>query len=461
MRTLILGAGPAGLAAADALCAAGHPAVVLERAAVVGGLSRTVERDGYRFDVGGHRFFTRYARVEALWHELLGTELRERPRLSRILYRGRLYPYPLQILPTLRNLGVVETARCTTSYLRARARRREALTFQDWVSQRFGRRLFDLFFRTYTEKVWGIGCDQISADWAAQRIKNLSLGKAMRNAVLGGRDVTSLIDRFWYPRLGPGQMWEALAHRVEQRGGEVRRGTTVVGIRRDGKRVVGVTVQSEAGQHELDADHVISSIPLTILVQSMVPPAPHEVLAAASSLRFRHLIAVCLVVEGTELFPDNWVYVHDPELRVARIQNQGNWSPELVPEPGRSGLSLEYFASDGDALWTASDDDLIALAQRELAQTGLCDPEVVRGFVIRAPRAYPVYGTGYEAPLRTVSSWVQQLDGLDAIGRYGMFKYNNSDHSVLTAMLTVDNLLGRSSHDVWSVNSDEQYHEER
>ena len=464
MNTLILGAGPAGLAAGWELARRGRPARVLEAAPQVGGLSRTVWRNGYGFDIGGHRFFTRVQRVQALWDAVLPEDFLVRPRMSRILYRGRYFSYPLDPVNALRHLGPVEAARCLTSFGAAQLRPRgDERTFEEWVSNRFGDRLFDIFFRTYTEKVWGIPCDRISAAWAAQRIKNLSLGGAVKSALglTPAGKVTSLIEEFHYPRRGPGQMYEAMADAQVQAGGAVELRQRVTSVQVAGGRVRGVRVVGADGvARDLPADAVLSSIPLTVLVQILDPPPPPEVLEAARALRFRHLLTINLVVEGEGLFPDTWVYVHSPELKVGRVQNFGNWSPGLVPEPGRSSLGLEYFTEDGDPLWTATDRELIALGLRELRATGLCDVELVNAFVVRAPRAYPIYELGHEAPLELVRRHVQQIGGLQVMGRYGMFKYNNADHSILTALLAVDNLVDGAGHDLWAVNADETYLEE-
>jgi protoporphyrinogen oxidase len=306
-------------------------------------------------------------------------------------------------------------------------------------------------------------CAEISADWAAQRIKNLSLGRAVRAALLGdqGQQVTSLVEQFLYPRLGPGQMFEGLARRVVQRGGELRLRCRALGVEVEGSAVRALRYADEAGQvQRVACSALFSSIPLTSLVLGLDPAPPTEVQAAARALRFRHMISVNLMVEGEGLFPDNWVYVHSPELKVGRIQNYGNWSPHMVPGPGWSGLGLEYFSQDGDALWEMSDSQLLELARRELGATGLCRARVVGGRVVRAPRAYPVYHRGYEGLLGRIIDHVRPIAGLYPMGRYGMFKYNNSDHSIHTGLLSVQNHLG-AQHDIWSINADEGYHEER
>lgn len=466
---VILGAGPAGLAAAHELVARGATPVVLERTDAVGGISRTVDHQGYLFDLGGHRFFTRFPRVQALWEAVLGDELLVRPRLSRIFYGGRFYDYPLRAGNALRNLGPLESARCMASYARARLRPRgQETTFEQWVSNRFGDRLFDLFFRSYTEKVWGLPTHEIGADWASQRIKNLELGEAVRRSLpsrlrrrLGEEAVVpSLIERFHYPRRGPGQMYEAMRTRVEAGGGRVHTGQTVVRIERQGLRVERVvTREPDGGERTWPAEQVICSIPLTHLVRALRPAPPDAVLAAAAALRFRNLVTVDLIVDHPDLFPDNWIYVHEAGLQVGRIQNFKNWSPAMVPDPRTSSLGLEYFCSDGDALWRDEPASLLRLGAAEAQATGLLrGARVLDGTVVRVPKAYPVYHRGYAEHVAVIVRWLRGLENLQAVGRYGMFKYNNADHSTLTGLLAVDNLYGAET-DLWAVNTDGEYHE--
>lgn len=455
----VLGAGPAGLTAGYALAKRGERAVVLEADEVVGGLARTVVRDGYRFDLGGHRFFTKSAEVEALWHEVLGDELLVRPRLSRIRWRGRFIDYPLRLGNVMRKVGPVELVRCGTSYAAALARRRrDAETFEEWVTARFGRRLFELFFRSYTEKVWGVPTSEIRAEWAAQRIRELSLGRAVRAALLGdGGDVHSLIERFHYPRLGPGQMWEAMAAATDRMGGEVRLRARVSALEHDGERITGVL----AGDELLAPRAVISSLPLREAVASFDPAAPEEVAAAARGLRYRDFLTVALVVRGEEPFPDNWVYVHDPEVRVGRIQNFRAWSPHMVPDADRSCVGMEYFCFEGDELWETDDERLIDLARDELERTGLVEPgRVERGYVVRVPKAYPIYDADYAERVAVIRSWLERFANLEQIGRNGLHRYNNSDHSMLTALRAVENVCDGAAHDIWAVNADSVYHEE-
>ncbi|MDG4810404.1 NAD(P)/FAD-dependent oxidoreductase [Micromonospora sp. WMMD1120] len=466
--TVIIGAGPAGLTAAYELLRHGLSVQVFEADEVVGGISRTVERDGWRFDIGGHRFFTKVPRVEAFWHEILPDEdFLTRPRMSRIFYRGALYNYPLNAVNALRNLGLAEAARCLGSYARARLRPpRDQSHFEGWVSARFGWRLYSIFFKTYTEKVWGMPADRMRADWAAQRIKNLSLATAIRNALLPRRrrtDVTSLIEEFQYPKYGPGMMWERCAERVRERGGQVWTGSWVTAVHHDParRRAISVTVDGVGGRRTTAADHVISSMPISELVAALHPPAPPQVLDCAADLRYRDFLTVALVVPAEFSFPDNWIYVHDPGVRVGRIQNFGSWSPYLVKD-GRTCLGLEYFVFEDDEMWRTPDADLVALATAELERLGLVRPGVVEaGYVVRMPKAYPVYDERYQHNVDTIRAWLAEaVPNVHPVGRNGMHRYNNQDHSMLTAMLTAENIATGSTHDVWSVNVERDYHEQ-
>jgi protoporphyrinogen oxidase len=458
--TLVLGAGPAGLTAGYYLAKAGEPVIVVEAEGQVGGLAKTVERDGYRFDLGGHRFFTKSSEVRELWDEVLGDEFLLRPRMSRIHWNGRFLDYPLRGPDVIRKLGPLELARCSASYLRAAVGRKGGeATFEEWVCNRFGRRLFELFFRSYTEKVWGVPTSEIRAEWAAQRIKGLSFMSAARAAFLGNRGdkVKSLIEEFHYPRFGPGQMWEAMTDRICALGGDVRVGAPVerIGIHN------GVVTEVDVGGTTIAPAHVISSLPLQATVAMASPAAPREVLEAARGLRYRDFLTVALVMEGEDLFPDNWIYIHDPGVRVGRIQNYRSWSPWMVPDERMASVGLEYFCFEGDDLWSMADRDLVALAAREIAELGLADRERVRdGHVVRVPKAYPVYDGEYAERVSTIRRWLGDLGNLQQVGRNGLHRYNNSDHSSLTAMRAVDNLLTGARHDIWAVNAESVYHEE-
>ena len=463
----MLGAGPAGLTAAYELTRHGLPVTVLEQDPErVGGIARTAEHHGYRFDIGGHRFFSKNQEVEDLWTEILGPDLLVRERTSRIYYRGRYFDYPLRPLNAFRNLGPLETALCLLSYARAKLRpRRTVRSVEDWVTNQFGSRLFRIFFKTYTEKVWGIPTSEISADWAAQRIKGLDLVQVVRTALFPqrgtsdrGRLIKTLIDSFRYPRLGPGMLWERVRLQVESRGGEVRLGVQVSGLRRERGRVVAAL--TPAG--EVAGDEFISSLAIRDLVAGLDPPAPPEVQAAAAALGYRDFVTVALMVDRAELMPFNWVYVHDPEVKVGRIQNFKAWSPEMVPDPTKTCLGLEYFCFEGDGLWSAPDAELLELAKRELAQLGLCGPEeVFDGAVVRQRKAYPVYDEGYQENVEVIRTWLErELPNLHLAGRNGMHKYNNQDHSMMTALVVARNIAAGAGLDPWKVNADAEYLEE-
>ena len=462
---VIIGAGPAGLTAAYQLTKRGVASTVLEADNVVGGISRTAERDGWRFDIGGHRFFTKVRAVEAIWHEILpGDEFMTRPRLSRIYYGGKFYDYPLTGMNALRNLGVVEAVLCVLSYLWARIRPpKDQTTFEGWVASRFGYRLYRIFFKTYTEKVWGVSTTELRADFAAQRIKNLNLFKAIVNALLPKRnqkEITSLIEEFEYPKYGPGMMWERARDIVEAAGTKVLMNTAVRALHHEGGRVVAVTAGSNGASTRYPCTDVISSMPLTALVKAMDPPADPDVIAAADSLTYRDFITVALVVPESAGFKDNWIYVHSPDVHVGRIQNFGSWSPYMVKE-GRACLGLEYFAFEGDELWNTPDDELVELAKKELETLGLVRADAVEaGYVVRMPKAYPMYDATYKDNVAILRQWLEaNATNVHPVGRNGMHRYNNQDHSMYTAMLAVENIFG-AAHDTWTVNVEEEYHEE-
>jgi len=459
----VVGGGPAGLTAALELAEAGHAVDVVEAGELVGGIARTEQYKGYRFDIGGHRFFTKVSEIDALWKRLMGTDFILVPRLSRIYYGGKYYAYPLKITNTLANLGAVESVRIGLSYVGARIRPiRSEDTLDQWVTNRFGKRLFETFFKTYTEKVWGIPCTSIQADWAAQRIQNLSLMKAVKTALFGGNDTTSLIEEFQYPRLGPGMMWERVRDLLRGMGNSVRMQTRCEAVHHDGAgRVTAVAERGANGERvERKVASVINTMPLGHLVRALDPPAPRHVLDAAAQLKYRDFLIVAVIVDQPDPFPDNWIYIHSPEVQVGRIQNFRSWSPEMVPDANRSCIGLEYFCHAGDGLWTASDEELIEQARRELLVLGLVEPKnVVDGTVIRQPKAYPVYDEQYKAAVDTISAYIEGFDNLYSVGRNGMHRYNNQDHSMLTAMLAARNLMGES-HDVWNVNVERSYHEE-
>lgn len=468
---VIMGAGPAGLTAARELVRLGRPITVLERDPVyVGGIARTAQHRGYRFDIGGHRFFSKNAEIERLWSEILGAELLERARLSRMYYRGRFFDYPIRAANALRQLGPVEALRCFLSYVRARLRPvADPVTLEDWVSNQFGRRLYEIFFKTYNEKVWGMPASEISADFAAQRIKGLDMKQLILTALRpqragdGGPVIKTLIDRFRYPRLGPGELWETVAAGLDASGYPVRLGREVVRIDWEPGRVSSVVARDAAGvEQTVSGSAFVSTLPIRDLIQALSPQAPEAVREAAGRLGYRDFLTVALVVDAADLFPDNWIYIHDPGVRVGRLQNFKNWSPDMVPDPGRTCIGMEYFCFEGDGLWSSRDEDLIELASDELARLGLARrDQVIDGAVVRQPKAYPVYDDSYQRHLWVVREWLTEaLPNLHLCGRNGMHKYNNQDHSMMTALIVARLIAGVSDQDPWRVNADAEYLEE-
>jgi protoporphyrinogen oxidase len=462
-NVVVIGAGPAGLTAAYELSQHDVRSTILEADSVVGGLARTVHYKGYLFDIGGHRFFTKVSLIENLWREVLGDDLITRSRRSRIYYKKRFFAYPIEPARALMNLGLIESARCALSYLRAKAWKREPEDdFATWVSNRFGKRLFQIFFKTYTEKVWGMPCHEIKAEWAAQRIKGLSLRTLLRNAF--GRDadasknrvIKTLIPEFLYPLRGPGMMWEKTRSLIEQRGCKVVTNAPVEKIFWKPGGIESVA----AGGSLHRGTHFISSLPIRDLIQRLHPAPPENVLRAAEDFHYRDFLTVALIVKRESVFPDHWIYVHDPKVKLGRIQNYKNWSPNMVPDPKTTCLGLEYFCSEGDDLWNMPDDALIRLASEELASLGLTPfDSVIDGTVVRVRKAYPVYDATYRRGLATIQSFLECVPNLQLVGRNGMHRYNNQDHSMLTAILAARNILG-AQHDLWNVNADYEYHEE-
>ena len=471
-KVVILGAGPAGLTAAYELTKHDVPVTVLEKDPIyVGGLARTVEHNGYRFDIGGHRFFSKNQEVEDLWTEVMQDEMITRGRLSRIYYRGRFFAYPIKAFNALWNLGPIEATRCVFSYGFARLRPiKNPRSLEEWVRNQFGWRLYSIFFKTYTEKVWGISTKELSADWAAQRIKSLDLWLVIKSALLPkrapttrGEIVTTLIDQFRYPRLGPGQMWEKVASILQSRGQSVLMGRSIAAIKHDGGRVRAVVTRDVNGATEEHAGtDFVSSIPIRELIQLLEPAAPAAVRQAANALGYRDFISIALMIDKPNLFPDNWIYIHDPAVRVGRIQNFKNWSPDMVPDQNKTCLGLEYFCFEGDGLWTMDDAALVDLARKELAQLGICSPaDVFDGVVVRQQKAYPVYDDVYQARVGVVRDYLAaNLPNLHLAGRNGMHKYNNQDHSMMTALLVARAIASGSTLDPWKVNADAVYHED-
>ncbi|WP_298306777.1 NAD(P)/FAD-dependent oxidoreductase [uncultured Erythrobacter sp.] len=468
----IIGAGPAGLTAGYLLTKQGKSVVIIEKdETYVGGISRTVEHEGYRFDIGGHRFFSKSQEVVDLWNEILPDDFIQRPRMSRIYYEGKFYSYPLRAFEALWNLGIWRSTICMASYLKYKLFPiKDVKSFEDWTTNQFGKKLYSIFFKTYTEKVWGMPCDEMSADWAAQRIKGLSLWGAVVDGLkrsLGlnkkpndGQEVKTLLETFRYPRLGPGMMWDAARDHILATGkGEVLMGHALDRVSDDGNGWT-MTAKSAEGTAQIRAQHVISSAPMREL-SKRIHPLPESTLKA-DNLRYRDFLTVALMVKSEDLFPDNWIYIHDDRVQVGRVQNFRSWSPEMVPDDDMACVGLEYFCFEGDGLWLSSDEDLVAQATREMEILGLCDPKkVVSGAVVRQEKAYPVYDDDYEANVDAMRLELEEKHpSLHLAGRNGMHRYNNQDHAMMTAMLTVENIVaGKRIYDTWCVNEDAEYHE--
>jgi protoporphyrinogen oxidase len=467
-RVAIIGAGPAGLTAAYLLAKGNQEVVVFEKdPQYVGGISRTESYNGYHFDIGGHRFFSKSKEVEDFWTEILGDEMLERPRSSRIYYNNHFFSYPLVAFEALRKLGIFESALCVLSYLKAKAFPvKNPTNFEEWVTNQFGKRLFNIFFKTYTEKVWGIPCNEISADWAAQRIKGLSLSSAIFNALFKpnkkatdkDKVIKTLIDSFRYPKQGPGMMWEACAEKSKAMGVTLHMNCGVQKIEYTGSNW---TVQTTSQGSVTGFDYVLSTAPMRELVANVLPAFPATVAANAAALGYRDFLTVVLICKDEDAFSDNWIYIHDPKVKVGRVQNFKSWSPYMVPDPSMACYGLEYFCFEGDGLWTSSNADLIALGKKEIEKIGLTKASaVVDGYVVRQPKAYPVYDQFYKARVDSVREALANYPGLYLIGRNGMHKYNNQDHSMMTAMLAAKNIIaGKELYNLWDVNEDAEYHE--
>lgn len=462
-QVVIIGGGPAGLTAAYQLAKSDHKPIVLEKYDKVGGIARTDTYKGFHFDMGGHRFFTQVKEVKDLWREVLGPDFLRRPRLSRIYYNRKFFYYPLKPLNAFAGLGFWRSVLIGVSYLKWHffPYRRED-TFEQWVTNRFGKRLFITFFKTYTEKVWGISCSELRADWAAQRIKGLSLRTALLSMFLKPKKaITTLIEEFDYPRLGPGMMWNAFKGAIERRGGTVALNSEVIRVQRSGNHIDSVVVSRNGHEEVLAGTDFISSMPVTEIIKRLDCSAPAEVLQAANRLAHRDFLTVCLIVDHPDLFPDNWIYVHDPSVKVGRIQNFKNWSPDMVPDPRKTALGLEYFCTEGDEVWNMLDAQLIELGKREVDRIGLARYEDIEdGCVVRVEKAYPIYDSHYREHLAVIRAFLDGFENLQTIGRNGPHRYNNQDYAMVTGMLAVRNLLLGEKNDLWAVNTDQEYHEE-
>jgi protoporphyrinogen oxidase len=460
-QVVIIGAGPAGLTAAYELVKQGVRPIILERADRVGGLARTESYKGYFFDIGGHRFFTKISRINHIWQEMGGRDFLKVPRRSRIFYRGRFFDYPLDLINLFRNLNVIDSILIPLSYINTQLRPYpEENTFDQWVSNRFGKRLFQVFFKTYTEKVWGIPCHRIKADWAAQRIRGLSLMTALIDSLVKTRNTKTLINEFDYPSRGPGMMWEQFQDAVTAGGGQVLLNSEVISIECEKDSVAGVIFRRGNRTEEIPAGHVISSMPVPRLVSMFRPKVPDNVIEAGNRLSYRAFIIIILILDQKHLFPDQWIYVHSPDVRVGRIQNFKNWSAAMVPDLNKTSIGMEYFCNRDDDLWTMSDKALTSMAFKELKKLGLAKTDdIIDSYVVRQADAYPVYDDEYAESLKIIKNFLGGIKNLQTIGRGGTHRYNNMDHSMLTAMLAVENYSG-ANHDLWEVNEEKEYLEE-
>ncbi|HZV35129.1 MAG TPA: FAD-dependent oxidoreductase [Verrucomicrobiae bacterium] len=460
MKVAVIGAGPAGMSAAYKLCKSKIPAQVFEAGPSVGGLAKTIELWGQKVDLGPHRFLSSDRRVNELWLEVVGADYRMVHRLTRIVYRGKFFHYPLKPLEAFAKLGPLETPRCIGSYIKARFSPLPLDgSFEAWVVNRFGRRLFEIFFKSYSEKLWGISCRKLDADFAAQRIKKLTLSEAVKNALRGGRQNRhkTLADEFAYPIGGTGMVYERMVASVKQNGGQVHCRQPVRRVLVENNRATGIELDNGTVEK---FDHIVSTMPITQLV-SQLPGVPEKISRSAESLKFRNTVLVYLEVDSENLFPDNWVYIHSPDLQMGRISNFRNWVPELHGPAKTTILAIEYWCYDDDALWQQEDKKTIALASQELPRTGLVNgARILSGHVLRIKRCYPVYDIGYKQRLRPVEEYLSGISGLSVIGRYGAFKYNNQDHSILMGILAAENIASGSKHNLWEVNTDYDIYQE-
>ena len=462
-KPTIIGSGPAGMACAYTLAKADRPSSIIETELTPGGLCRTLDFKGYLFDIGGHRFLSKSPEINAFWREIMGDALLRVKRLSRIYYHKRYFNYPLSFCNTLINLGLLESLLCVGSYLKQVYAKPVAQdTFEGWVTSRFGKLLYEIFFKTYTEKLWGISCKDISADWASQRIRGLSLGVAISQAFLGSKSGApkTLSTEFLYPSQGPGEFYSIFQKHIEQYGVKFLFGKSVVKIKRSDYRIIACIVEDKITgfKEECPIEYLFSTIPLPIFVRALDPPAPQNVLKTAEKLNFRSFLVVNIILDRADIFKDQWVYVHAPQVKLARIQNYKNWSLKMVADTQKTSLGLEYFCSEGDALWSMQDAELVKFALNELEEVGISSRAYfVDAFVVRYANVYPIYTLDYQVNRNIVYDYVQQLSNFQTLGRAGLFCYDNSDHALLTGIYAAKNYLEEGAFDLRSVNADKEY----
>jgi protoporphyrinogen oxidase len=466
-QAAVIGAGPAGCSAARTLIRSNIACTIIDKLDVPGGLARTIKRGESRFDVGPHRFFTRQDEVLNLWREVLGNDLTSVDRLTRILYRNKLFNYPLAPANALFGLGIGTSVHAGASYLASRLKHavnpREPQSFEDWVTDHFGTVLYNAFFKHYTGKVWGIPCTEISADWASQRIKGLDLMKAVYHALFQGKgsEIKTLVDRFLYPRYGAGSLCEIIIDEIVAGGGTYIPLASATAVERVGNGWAVHYAARDGNSQCVTCDHVLSSMPVSDLVEMLSPKPPMEIREAAKQLRWRNHYGVDLLVKGKKSpFPDNWIYVHSPELHTARITNYANFSKEMQGARDLYPLTLEFFSFPGDNIAVLDDSQKIDLAIEELMKIGFLKSarEVEDAFVVFSRAAYAVMQMGYEQNVAKIRNYLDGLEGIQTMGRGGLFQYNNQDHSTMTGILAARNLLG-GRYDVWEVNIDAAYQE--
>lgn len=459
-RVAVIGAGPAGITCAYQLAKQGVEVHLYEAAPQVGGLAKTLDLWGQKVDLGPHRFFSDDTRVNKLWLEVAGRDYRMVDRLTRIYYKNNFYFYPVKAFDALSKLGLFTSALCVLSYFKEKiAPTKQDGTFESWVTNRFGKRLYEIFFKTYTEKLWGIKCNELDADFAAQRIKKFSLGEAMKSALgIGGTKHKTLVDQFAYPTGGTGMIYERMETFVNANGGKVLCSTPVKRVLKEGD--IANAIELMNGE-VVGYDHVVSTMPFTVMVKQL-PGIPQQIVDFANKLTFRNTILVYLHIDGKDLFPDNWLYVHSADVETGRISNFRNYVPEINMGKETTIVAMEYWCYDEDAMWSMSDAELIELGKKELIKTGLNKgAAIMEGHVYKIQRCYPVYSNNYKDVLKPIENYLSTIKGLSVIGRYGAFKYNNQDHSILMGILAADNIVNNAGHNLWDINTDYDNYQER
>ena len=465
-KVIIMGGGPAGLASAYKLQENNLKSYIFEADSQVGGISKTINYKNFYFDLGGHRFFTKFGEVNELWNNILKDNLKNTPRLSRIYYNNKFFNYPLTPMNALLGMGIANSIGILFSYLKSKLfPYQKEETFEQWVSNKFGKKLYSIFFKTYTEKVWGIPCSFIQAEWAAQRIKNLSLKTAILNSLFKSKNtnIKTLIDEFHYPVLGPGMMYEEMKNQIIKMHGKFFTNTRVSKVCHENSIIKSIEYTDENQEkHTQEGEHFISSIPVTELISILSPSPSEAILNAAKALKYRSLITVDIIINKKNVFPDNWIYIHSPDVKLGRIQNFKNWSLKMIPDQNKTSLGLEYFCNENDEFYNMTNEELFKIAASEIEKLCLCKSADIEDYtVIRIPKAYPVYDIGYKKHINLIKDYLKEFRNLELAGRYGLFKYNNMDHSILTGLHSATNIIkGKRIYDTWNINVDEEYHEE-